>query len=74
MQALGHRRRRSLAPQLVDQALGGDDLIGVQQQHCQQSAALAGTDRHRPLAVGHFEWTEQLELHAGLLRANVTQA
>jgi hypothetical protein len=46
----------------------------VQQQDGEQRAALARTHRNLPTAVGHLERTKQPELHAMLLRANVTQA
>ena len=58
MQALRDRGRRSLPPELGDQPVGGDDLVGVQQQERQQCAPLAGTDGHRPTVVVHLEWTE----------------
>ena len=58
VQALRDRGRRSLPPQLGDQPVGGDDLVGVQQQDRQQGAALAGTDGHRPTVVVHLERTE----------------
>ena len=36
LQALGRRRRRALAPQLVDQPVGRDDLVAVQEQQREQ--------------------------------------
>ena len=37
MHGVQRRRRRPLAPQAIDQHIGRDDLIGVQQQHRQQN-------------------------------------
>ena len=40
LELLRGRRRRRLAPQLVDQPIGRDDLVGVQQQDREQRALL----------------------------------
>jgi hypothetical protein len=58
VQALRNRGRRSLPPELGDQPVSGDDLVGVQQQYRQQCSPLAGTDGYRPTVVVHLEWTE----------------
>ena len=45
LDALGDRRGRRLAPQLVDQLLARDDLVGVEQQDREQRALLVPTQR-----------------------------
>ena len=50
LQRLAGRRRRVLAPQHVDQALGGDGVLAVrEQQHRQQRPLLGRLDLDRPL-------------------------
>jgi hypothetical protein len=51
LDALGHRGRRRVAPHLVHEALGRDDVVGVQQQHGQHGALLASPQRERAAAV-----------------------
>ena len=45
---LGRARGRPLAPELVDQAVDGDGLVRVQQQHAKQAALLARAERYHP--------------------------
>jgi hypothetical protein len=63
--ALCDRRRRRLAPQLVDEPLGRDHLIRMQQQQHQQRALLAPAERKRAVLLGHFQRTEKPEFHFG---------
>jgi hypothetical protein len=56
--------RRTLAPQLVDQPIGGERLVGVQQQHRQQGTLLAATNRHDAPLVEGLNWAKYAEFHA----------
>src|SRR5215207_6558283 len=56
-------RRRRLAPQLVDQQLGRDYLVGVQQQHRQQRPLLTPAEREGTVVLGHLQWAEEPEFH-----------
>ena len=57
------RLRPLILPERVDQALGGDDLVRVQEEHRQQRAVLGACQGHHSLPVDHVEWTEDPELH-----------
>ena len=55
---------RALAPELVDQAVGSDDLVGVEEQDRQRRSLLAGAERDRAVAVRpNLERPEDPELH-----------
>jgi hypothetical protein len=58
LDALGDRRRRRLAPDLVDQPLRRDHVVGVQEQHREQRALLGPAERERATAVGHLQRAE----------------
>jgi len=60
------RLGRLLTPESVEQAVARDDLVGIQQQHCEQASLFRPAHIERPLAVEHFEWTENPKLHARL--------
>jgi hypothetical protein len=60
--------RRRLAPQRVDQPIGGNDVTGVDEQDGQQRPLLAAAERQFAGPVSHLERSEYTELHsAGLL-------
>ena len=64
--ALNQLRRacgRPFAPELVDQAVDGDGLVRVQQQHAKQAALLARAEWHYPTAVADLQRPEHPELH-----------
>jgi hypothetical protein len=63
MDALGDRRRRRLAPQVVYQSLRRDQLIRVQQQHRQQRPLLSSAKRQRAVVLDHLERAEEPEVH-----------
>src|SRR5215218_5350913 len=63
MDALGDRRRRRLAPQVVYQSLRRDQLIRVQQQHRQQRSLLSSAKRQRAVVLDHLERAEEPEVH-----------
>jgi len=56
--------RRLVAPELVDQAVGGDDLVGVEQEKREEGAALPASELERTVAIEHLERPEQPKLHA----------
>ena len=68
LEALGRRGRRLVAPQLVDQAVGGEHLIGVQQEEGQERARLDSAERERPALLNHFERAKEAEVHVGPLQ------
>jgi hypothetical protein len=63
LQRLGRASRRILAPQLVDQAVGRERLVEVDQQQRQQSARLASRKREPAVTVEDLERAEDAEVH-----------
>jgi hypothetical protein len=61
---LPRRRRRRCAPELVDHAVDGNLLAGVQQEERQQGALLCTLDVYRPALAPDLERSEDAELHA----------
>ena len=62
LQRVRRSLRGVLPPQLVDQAIGGYDLVGPDEQERQQGSTFGPAER-KWLAVGpHFEWSENREL------------
>jgi hypothetical protein len=60
------RRRglgRVLAPQIVDQLVGGDDLVRVEEQNRKQRALLRAAEGDRSLSVDDFERPKNLVVH-----------
>ena len=60
---LGRRRRRLLAPEPVDQALGRDGRAGVERQHRQQGARLRTAEDDSVAVRAHLHGSEQVYLH-----------
>jgi hypothetical protein len=60
--------RRRFVPQFVDQAVGGDDLSGVQQQYGEQAPVSRAADVDRRAVGDHFERAEHAKLHRCRLR------
>ena len=58
LHALRRRRGRLLAPELVDQAVGRYDLVGVDQEVREQRGALAAADIGSTLIRRHLEWAK----------------
>ena len=56
-------RRGVLAPQLIDQPIGGDDLSRVQDEECQQRPAAPGRKVDPPVAVEDLHRPQDSELH-----------
>jgi hypothetical protein len=64
LDGLPGRPGRGLTPERIDQAVGRDDSVRIQQEHCKQRALLAPGDRNDTRVVEHFEWAENSKLHA----------
>ncbi len=62
LQRLPHGRRRLLAPHRVDQLVGGDHLVGVQQELGQQHAVLDAAELERPAEPARLERAEHQEV------------
>ena len=62
---LRRRRGRRLAPQAVDQPLGGDGRAGVQREHRQQRARLARGDRDRAPVDAGLHGSQESDVHSG---------
>src|SRR5918992_28417 len=63
LDALRSRPRRRLTPQSIDQAVGRNHLVGVQQQgHKERTLATAAEDE-QPIVTDHLEWAKKTELH-----------
>jgi hypothetical protein len=58
--------RRVVLPERVDQAVGGDDTVRVQEQHGQQGALLCAARVERLSAGNDFQRAENPELHPPL--------
>ena len=64
--------RRIVTPELVDQAVGRDDLARVQEQDREDAPLLRPSEADLPIAVSNLEWAEDAEVKAaGRQRANV---
>ena len=63
LERLRRRVRSLLAPEVLDEALARDELVGVQQQDREQLALPPATDRDRSIAIEHLEWAEEPDFH-----------
>src|SRR5439155_3475831 len=70
LECLPSRFGRLLAPECVDQAVGRDNLVRIQQQHGEQAPLFRTAHVERSLAVEHLERTENPKLHRSLPRAD----
>jgi hypothetical protein len=64
LEGVARRRRRVLGPQLLDQAIAGDDPVGLQQQDRQQRALPRSTEREPPPVRANLKRTEDAEVDA----------
>ena len=55
MERVGRRPRRVVAPQLVDQPLGGDDLARTREQQCEERTWPDSTESDPAVSVDDFE-------------------
>jgi hypothetical protein len=69
LQGLRRSRRRSLAPQIVDQTVDGDDLASAQQQHSQQRPLLVAPQLERAITIANLERAENPIVHTLSLRS-----
>ena len=72
LDALGRGRRRRRAPEIVEQAVDRDDLVGVQQKHRQQRPLLPAADHQHAIALEHLQWAQKPEFHGGMRRVSPT--
>ena len=63
LERLARRLGRLLAPELVDQAVGGDDLIGVQEQVSENRLLPRPAEGDGVSSLEHLERPEDPELH-----------
>ena len=63
LKRLLRRRRALLLPERVEQAVGGNDVVRVQQEHREQRPVLGASQSDDLPPVGHGEWAEDPELH-----------
>ena len=59
--------RRVLAPELVDQPVGGDDVVGMEQKHREKRARLGTAEGDLAAFVPHLERAQDPELHLKLV-------
>jgi hypothetical protein len=62
-QRVGSALGRVLPPELVDQPVGGNDLVGVQEKQSEKSAQLAPAEGDPAAFVPHLERSQDPELH-----------
>jgi hypothetical protein len=63
LDALSRLRRRLLAPQILDQTIRANDLIGVQQQHRQQRSLLVPGHLNALAINDDFKIAEESKVH-----------
>ena len=64
LQGLGSGRGRTLSPQLIDQPLGAQRLVGVNHQQRQQRLLLGAPNRDTTLFIENFERSQDAKFHA----------
>src|SRR5436190_19417111 len=57
------RRRRPRAPEVVDEAIGRDDPVRVQQEDRKERPLLGRCERDTTTVVADLQWPEDAELH-----------
>ena len=62
-QGCGGAIGRVLAPELIDQPVGGNDLVGMEKEGSQQRSRLAATERYLTASVPNLERPEDPKLH-----------
>jgi hypothetical protein len=63
LQRLGGLRRGTLPPELIDQPVGAERLIGVNEEQGQQRSLVASAKRERAALVEGLEWAKDAEIH-----------
>ena len=67
LQGLDCRRRRPLAPELVDQPVARDGLVRLQEEDREERALLPRAERDEAVAVANLDRPEDPEVHALIL-------
>ena len=65
---------RVLAPELVDQPVGGNDLVGVEEEQGEKRTGLGPTQRNLAVFVPYLERSQDPELHPTGLPAGTLTA
>lgn len=68
------RRRRLLAPELVDDPVGRERLVAMEEEQGEQGALLAAPKRDLPFTLANGERAENAEVHACDLASNVARS
>ena len=63
LECLLRRLRRLLVPERLRQALGRDDLVRMQEEHCQEGTVLGSRQGDDSFPVDHVERAEDPEFH-----------
>ena len=63
VEGMARRRRRPLSPEAIDEAVAGDDLVGVQEEDREQRTLLRAPERKLTAVVPCRDGTENRELH-----------
>jgi hypothetical protein len=74
LDGLDRARRRSLAPQLIDQTIARDYLPASQQQHRQDGPLLMAAQRQRAIAIEHLKRPKNPEIKHGFRNPAATLA
>jgi hypothetical protein len=64
LERVGGRTRRLRAPELVDQPVGRDDLVGGGEEQDEERPQPRSLERERTIAVDDLERSQDPELHA----------
>jgi hypothetical protein len=67
------RRRRPFRPERIEQTVGTDDLVGMQEQHRQERAKPGPGEANGLPAVPNLERAEDAELHGAILTLGVVR-
>ena len=67
LESLLRRVRRRLLPERIDQTIGRDDLVGIQQEHGKERARLPNDLQRQPV-LEYLEWAEDSVFHLSLHR------
>ena len=73
LKGLQRVRRRALAPELVDQALARERLVGMQQENGEDRPALVSPERDLPGPVKGLQRAENAKVHASAAVAAMAQ-
>jgi hypothetical protein len=74
LDGVARRRRRVVGPQLLDQAVAGDDPVGLEQQDGQERPLLRAAERQPVPVRVDLERTENAEIDASDRPATLSHA